>query len=285
MLEPRPGRKLLYRLAGLSLVLATLLGVVAFPLYILGTLSEPSDEVLPESVSQSVKTLTYIASARFSYLYLTAIVRIGIPLLFVLPVLAIFLVLRETARKSVLLATVSAGLSIIVSIALSQVGYSLVGLSDLYTTAASEVEKAAIVASAGGLIRTLGIGEGISGMLFFSWVIITCLVFQSRNLFRRWVALLGVFAALGSPLYGSVTILATIVGMSWSAFFYSHLIFSPLFLIFLAWSSVMGYNLYRMGANEAINSGSSRTNVPSAGRVGTLEVQYCRGMMPELTHT
>ena len=200
-----------------------------------------------------MRTLSYIAAARSTYLYLNAIFRIVIPLLFVLPVVSIYLALKETARKSVLLATGLASLSLIGTIALAQIGYSLVGLSDQFTKASSEAEKAAAVASAGSMIRTLGIGEGLSGILLFLWILIVSLVFRSRNLFRPWVAFLGVFAA-AVPLIGSVTILVTIVGMSWSAFFYSYLIFTGFFFVLLVWSGVLGYNLYRMGTKKAAYS-------------------------------
>ena len=234
------------------MVFITLLGAMALPLYVLGTAAEPSDQALPEPVGQGVRTLSYIASARSSFLHLNAIFRIAIPLLLVLPILAVFHVLRETARKIALLATVSAGLSILGSIALAQVGYSLVGLSDQFTMASAEVDKAATVASANGLIGTLGLGEAISGVLLFSWILATSLLFQSKHLFRRWVAVLGIFAALGT-LHGSGTILATIVGMSWSAFFFSYLVFTPFFFVFLVWSSVLGYNIYTMGTKETTN--------------------------------
>ncbi len=234
------------------MMLITLLGIVAFPLYFLGTAAEPSDQVLPESVGQGVRTLSYIASARSYYIILNAISRLWIPLLFVLPVVATFHLLSGTARKALVLATASAGVSIIGSIALAQVGNSLVGLSDQFALASNEVEKAAIAASAISLVGVLGLGEVFSGILFFSWMLITSLLFRSRNLLGRRLPILGLFAALVGPLYGSITILATIVSMSWSAFFFSYLIFTPLFLVLLVWSSFMGYKLYKMDSQRHV---------------------------------
>ena len=230
----------------MSLIGVVALAGIGFPLYLAGTSAEPSSAA---SLSSNEATLTYIASARLFYLILNGIFRLGIPLLLVPAVLAAHLALKPFHRTGMVIATGFAGATIVVGLALAPIGFSLVGLSDSYMAAPTGPERAAVAASAAPSLRTLAAGEVLCGVLLFGWILITSLIGRKR-LFPVWMSSLGIAASVGGPLLSSLSMLLTLILLSFSAFFFSYLIFTPLFFLPLGWFIAFGQKLYKLGRKE-----------------------------------
>lgn len=225
-------------------MLTTILYIIAIPLFGAGTTAEP---FAPESLGLAVRDMIYLHAQPSTYSYLNGIYHLALPLLLVPGVMATYLALKEADRRPVRNASILAGLSMVISLALAQVGYWLVNLSNSYMATTDTAQQASIAASADVAIRILGVGEVVSGFLLFGWILVTSRVASSQGLVSSRVMYLGYFGAFGGPFLGALTILFTVVVQSWSAFYFAYPIFTPFFFIWFIWFPVFGLKLFRLG--------------------------------------
>ena len=238
------------------MILVPVLVVIALPSFGTGTLAE---KPVPESLGQAVRDMSYIVGQESNYDFLNGIFHVGIPLLLVLPVFAVYHELKKSTNKRQATATtVLGGLSIATSVALAPFGYLLPGYSDSYALATSEAQRASLVSSGGFAITLMGVGEVVSAFLLFGWIFSVSLMLLSSRRFRPWISYLGMVGSMMGPLVGGLLILGTIVAQSWSAFFFTYILWSPFFFLTFVWFIILGYKQLAWRVPSGSSTSSAR---------------------------
>lgn len=243
-------QKVIFRVAGVSLVLVAPSVVAALPAFAAGLTAENTGVFagMPKPVSESlgriVRDLSYIYGYESTYDFLNGIFHVAIPLLLVAPVAALYQAMKSLDRGLAAKATLLGGLSVVTSAALAPFGYTLPAYSDSYVLATTQVQRVSILSSSGFALATLGWGEVLAAFLMFGWIVSVSWILLSHRVFNPWISYLGIAGGIVGPLLGGLVILSTIVLRSWSAFFFTYLLFFPP-PVTLAWFVVMGYKLFR----------------------------------------
>ncbi len=242
----------IFRLAGVAFVLVALSVVVAVPSFEAGLTAETTGvfagmpKPVSESLGQTIRDLSYIFGYESTYDFLNGVFHVLIPLLLVAPMAALYQALKSIDRGLATKATALGGLSIVTSVALAPLGYTLPAYSDSYALATTQVQRASIVSSSGFAITTLGLGEVLGAFLMFGWIVSVSWILLSHKVFSSWISYLGIASGVVGPILAGFAILGTVVLQSWSAFFFTYMIFTPFFPVTLAWFVVMGYKLFRI---------------------------------------
>lgn len=158
---------------------------------------------------------------------------------------SLYLALKDVKKTHMLMATVLAGVGLILIIASIRLYFSLFTLSDAYKAAVTEAEKVTYVVATSLVEEALGLVSSLGSLLFSVAIIIISLVMLS-GIFSKGVAYLG-------TITGTVGIIAwgipegTLPEPLWMA-----LVIISLFLL-IAWSIVVGAKLYKLGEEGSKN--------------------------------
>lgn len=181
---PDPSWRDLYRIGGVSALLATLAYVVAVVVEFSG----------PEApASGGAATLEYIAAHRSIYI-LQQILWLAPSVLLTVVLLSLYPALKHLNRSYAAVGAVLGIVSWAVTLAYPATGGgapALVYLSDHYTAAADPAQRAALVAAAEGFIA-LNIVPTILGVLEAAGILIVSLVMLKGAVFGRGVVYLGI---------------------------------------------------------------------------------------------
>jgi len=226
-----PAWKGAYKAGGIALIIAFIMFLIdLYPTLVLGLPS--NGEELLMLAGQKLLFNAY------------RIVEIVLNFLFIPAGLALYLALKDVRKTGMLVAVALWEVSAVLGLLVNFVVYSVSNLSDAYTAATSEAQRAAYVAASD---LAFGFSYGatfvaISITLFVSTLIIGLVML--KGIFRKSVAYLG----LVGGVFG-------LVGSAYSpALFPVGVLFIPSgigFFLFFVWLILVGYKLYKLGSTGA----------------------------------
>jgi hypothetical protein len=225
---PDPSWRALYRVGGISALLATLL-------YIVATVVDFSVPAAP--TSGGAATLEYIAQHRSVYI-LEQVLWLAPSILLMVLFLALYVALKDLNKSYAAIGAVLGIASWALTLVYPATGGgapALVYLSDQYVSATSDAQRAALVAAAETCIAqntiptAVGILEPI-GILIFTLIML-------KGVFHRSVAYLGIVTgALG--IFSEA--LRPVLGLGYIVYG----------LLLFVWFIAIGWELYRLGRDR-----------------------------------
>jgi len=216
----------LYRWGGISALLVGVLFIIAIPLYfVMGPQPSGGEAILKYYSSQT--TLAYSSWG-------TGILA---DVLFVPVVLALYLALKGVNKNAMLTATGFGGLFIALDLGVTTIAsVALASLSQNYTAATTDVQRAAYVATANYALAITTVSAPVYSILILSiWLLITALV-MLKGIFSRVTAYLGIVASIVGFVY-SISLFVPALAMA-------DVIAVVLYVI---WLLLVGSRLYKLG--------------------------------------
>ena len=188
-----PTWKGLYRVGGLCLLLIGVSYLIGAVLSIIIGPAPSGGELYLKSLAGHVM----LAQVNFGLFALTDFLLLP-------AVLALYLALKHLAKNPMLIAAVLLALFLVLDLAITEVNsLTLVSLTQHYTAATSDAQRAAYVAAADYALATIPIANFFSYAVSSVGLLITSLV-MLKGVFNRPTALLGIVASLegiGGSLY------------------------------------------------------------------------------------
>jgi hypothetical protein len=220
-----PDWKWLYRVGGLSAVVLAVAYIVIIVLYVFAGVPPKGAEA----------HLSYLAKNTTAWWWILSL-SVLTDFLFVPVALSLYFALKEIHRSAMLLASACVGLFVVLDLALTWTSYAaLITLSGNYAGAASETQRAALVAAANypsALLESKLLGVYIIlvpglGFLITGFVMLKSIFSKSTAYLAVASGGLGIVSVVGPSFLGMTIIIASALTTVW------------LFLV--------GYRLYRLG--------------------------------------
>lgn len=204
--------------------------MVAGVLFILALLLLMAGGVEPPTTAE--EALTTYAGQELLFRTVDGI-YVGIILLFIPGVLALYLSLKEVNKTYMLIASGLLGAAIALSLVQVTVDYSLIGLSGEHAAATGEAQQAAYRAAADLAIGAMAANSTIADLLY-GFATLVASVVMLKSVFGKGTAYLGIVAGI-LGMFGAIPVPAIIA-------------IAPIFFIlYIAWFLAAGYRLYTLG--------------------------------------
>lgn len=225
-MQADPTWKGVYRVGGICLLLIGVSYLIGAVLSIIIGPAPSGSELYLKSLAGHVM----LAQVNFGLFALT-------DFLFLPAVLALYLVFKHLAKNPMLIAAVLLALFLVLDLAITEVNsLTLVSLTQHYTAATSDAQRAVYVAAADYALATLPIATFFSYAVSSVGLLITSLV-MLKGVFNRPTAFLGIVASLegiGGSLYVFFPVFAALL--------------VPSLITFGLWALFAGTRLYKLRA-------------------------------------
>jgi Domain of unknown function (DUF4386) len=224
---PDPSWRELYRAGGMSIIIFI---VLTFASIVSASITKVPSAGGTATLPDGEATLQYIASNRSGFI-IDQILIIGPVTLTIITFLALYQALKHLNKGYSAIGAVSAIVSIIATLPLFSIAFGLVYLSDLYVTATTATQRAALTITAEGLLAQYNT-VSISAIFWPLGILIISLV-MLKGVFHKSVAYLGIVTGIA----GIVSeIIRPIIGAGYGLY--------GIFL--LAWLIAVGWKLYKL---------------------------------------